>query len=105
MKGCQRLPDDIIRYIYEEYLKPDMLYEDTINVLHLQCSRRLDPDPLIKFIPKLFQNKILVEYLVKNDELFKHIYTGHVINKTNTYKNVISIIDSMAITWLTYLYH
>jgi hypothetical protein len=105
MKGSQKLPDDIIRKIYEEYLKPDMLYEDLIYTLQLRDSKRLNIKPLKTFIPQLLQNKIFVEYLRKKDSLFNDIYTTHIINKTNTYVNAASTIDSMAITWLTYLYH
>ena len=105
MKGCQKLPDDIIRKIYEEHFKPEFLFEDLVYIFMHISSRRLDSNLLKNFMPKLLNNKILLVYLLKNDGLFNEIYTNHIIHKKNTYVNVNSAIDSMAITWLAFLYH
>ena len=105
LKVCQKLPDDIIRKIYEDYLKPEMLYEDLIYTLQTNSSKQLHAKPLINFIPKLLKNKIIVEYLFKNDCLFNDIYTKHIINKTNVFVNAVSTNASIAMTWLAYLYN
>ena len=106
IKGCEKLPNDVTRKIYEEYLKPDILFEDLINILQILSSRKLYAVPLTIFMPILLQNKILLEYLLKKDDVFKEIYSIHIIKETNMYFHpTYDINSSMAMSWLTHLYH
>ena len=105
LKGCHPLPGDVTRKIYEEYLKPEMLYEDLIYTLDLRDSRTLSAGALTALLPRLLENKILVKYLLENDSTFNNIYTHHIINKKKIFVNADSFIISMAMSWLFYLYH
>ena len=102
---CVRLPYDIVRKIYEEYVEPQMLHDELLLKLNLYSSTILNSYELKIFLPKIIKNDILVNYLFKNNEIFKIIYTNHFIKKKNNFVQIKCPIESMALTWLMYLYH
>lgn len=102
---CVRLPYDIVRKIYEEYAEPQMLYDELNLKLNLYSSTILNSYELKIFLPNILKNKILVNYLFKNNQIFKIIYTKHFIKKENDFLLIKCPVESMALAWLMHLYH
>ena len=54
---------------------------------------------------RVLNNKIVVKYLNKNNEIFQNIYKDHIINGNKTFGLMQDLETSFALCWLMYLYH
>ena len=100
------LPIDIVKMIYIDYIKPDLIYTELNIVLNSIESQKLNSYPLYKFLinNNILQNKIIVKYLVKNDKIFQYIYKKHIINGIQVFIKFPDMILSLASCWLMSIY-
>ena len=101
----KKLPIDIIKMIWIEYIKPDLICLKLDSILNSTKSKQLNYYPLYDYIPFVLNNKFVVEYLIKNNQTFNEIYNTHIINNIKLFINFPDILSSMALSWLMYLYH
>lgn len=100
------LPDNIQKYIYFEYVKPDLILTELKNILNSKSSQNLDTKLLYNFLKKFILNdKQIIKYLLDNDKVFELIYKEHIINDIKRFKNFNDKYESFALCWLMYLYH
>ena len=101
------LPTDIVKMIYINYIRPDLIYTKLNIILNSIESQELNCYPLYRFIidNNVLQNKIIVKYLLKNNNIFQIIYQQHIINKIKVFIRYPNIIESFAKCWICYLYH
>lgn len=106
------LPEDIQKSIYNDYIKPDMIIIELNKILKSEESKKLNHIPLYLFLSNVvfkndvvFNNEIVIKNLLSNDKIFKIVYEQHIIKKENTFVNFKDSINSMALSWLMYLYH
>jgi hypothetical protein len=101
------LPIDIVKIIYIDYIKPDLICIELNFILNSIQSQQLNCYPLYKFLKNnnILQNKIIVKYLLKNDYIFQQVYKDHIINKIKVFIRFPDMLGSFAKSWLMYLYH
>ena len=102
-----KLPIDIVKIIYINYIKPSLICTELNIILKSYESQKLNNIPLYDYLinNNILQNKIVIKYLLKNDEIFHNIYQDHIINEIQTFEQFPDIISSLAACWLMYLYH
>ncbi len=100
------LPDDIINLIIFNYIKPDLILMELQDILNSDQSKKLDCELLCGYLKNvILKNDIVVNSLVKNDEIFSKIHNIHIIKNEKTFVLIDDPIKSMALAWLMYLYH
>ena len=101
-----KLPTEIVKMIYIDYIKPELICRELNVILYSTESRELDSIPLENFLRKhVLHNSIVIKYLIKNDEIFPDIYQTHIINREQTFILFPDLVSSLAKCWLMYLYH
>jgi len=100
----KRLPEDVQKHIYKEYLETKELYDEFKSILNSEECRKLQIKSLAKIIPKVLNNGLLIEYLYKKEEVFRLVYTDCVIKKKVYFENL-DFHSSFALTLLMNLYH
>jgi len=109
----QKLPQDILRYIYHSHFDIKHTFDAMIKVFNSTKCQNLYPQELIPHVKELFTNKLLLMYTLKHinkDELascsFMSIY--HDFNKKGAKCNF-PLIDCkftrFTLAWLFYAYH
>lgn len=101
----RNLPLDIIKKIYKEYIKPDLIYTRLLKILDSFESKQLNNTQLNSFIKIVLSNDIILKYLIKNNKIFNQIYNSHIIEGNKTFKLLPDHLSSMSLCWLMYLYH
>ena len=101
-----KLPSDLLKQIYIDYIKPELICRELNIILKSTKSRELSAEPLENFLRKhVLPNSIVIKYLIKNDEIFPDIYQTHIINREQTFILFPDLVSSLAKCWLMYLYH
>jgi len=101
-----KLPSDLLKQIYIDYIKPELICRELNIILNSTESRDLSIRPLDDFLRKhVLHNSIVIKYLIKNDEIFPDIYQTHIINCEQTFILFPDLVSSLAKCWLMYLYH
>uniref|UniRef100_A0A6C0HJG5 Uncharacterized protein n=1 Tax=viral metagenome TaxID=1070528 RepID=A0A6C0HJG5_9ZZZZ len=98
------LPDDVNRYIYEEYFVGIEACNQYLQLLNSRESTRLEYAHLIQPTRKLLGNPCAVEYLCKKHEIFNKMYKEHYI-KHNKLFVLMQLLDSFILSILMHLYH
>ena len=100
------LPSDLLKQIYIDYIKPELICRELNIILKSTKSRELSAEPLENFLRKhVLPNSIVIKYLIKNDEIFPDIYQTHIINREQTFILFPDLVSSLAKCWIMYLYH
>ena len=100
------LPSDLLKKIYIDYIKPELICTELNIILKSTKSRELSAEPLENFLRKrVLPNSIVIKYLIKNDEIFPDIYQTHIINREQTFILFPDLVSSLAKCWIMYLYH
>ncbi len=100
------LPDDIINLIICEYIKPDLILVELKNILNSNQSKKLNSKTLYLYLKNIvLKNDIVINSLVKNDEIFCKIHDIHINKNEKSFVLFDDPIESMALSWLMYLYH
>ena len=69
------LPSDLLKKIYIDYIKPELICTELNIILKSTKSRELSAEPLENFLRKhVLPNSIVIKYLIKNDEIFYNTY-------------------------------
>ena len=101
-----KLPSDIVKNIYIDYIKPELICRELNIILNSTESRDLSIEPLENFLRKhVLPNSIVIKYLIKNDEIFPDIYKTHIINREQTFILFPDLVSSLACCWIMYLHH
>ena len=98
------LPNDIKKKIYIDYFGSIYIFNKFINErLNMIESVKLNYCKIINIIPFIVNNKTIVEYLLEHNNEFRLTYNDHINDKKNFKK--MDWINSIALSWLYYLYH
>jgi len=101
-----KLPSELVKQIYIDYIKPELICRELNIILNSTKSRELSAEPLENFLRKhVLPNSIVIKYLIKNDEIFPDIYQTHIINREQTFILFPDLVSSLAKCWIMYLYH
>lgn len=105
-KFLSRLPEDIENMIHYEHVKPDLILIELNQILKSEESQKLNCEPLYYYLKNVvLTNLIVVENLISNDKIFKKIHDKHIIKGEKNFVLIDDSIESMALSWLMYLYH
>lgn len=101
-----KLPSDLVKYIYIDYIKPELIYRELNIILNSTESRELSVRPLENFLrTHVLPNSILTKYLIKNDNIFQEYYQIHIINGEKTFILMPDLVSSFACCWIMSLHH
>ena len=101
-----KLPSDLLKQIYIDYIKPELICRELNIILKSTKSRELSAEPLENFLRKhVLPNSIVIKYLIKNDKIFSDIYQIHIINGEKRFLLFPDLVSSLAKCWIMYLYH
>jgi hypothetical protein len=101
-----KLPSDLVKQIYINYIKPELICRELNIILKSTESSELDITPLENFLRKhILPNSIVTKYLIKNDNIFKQIYNTHIINREQTFILFPDLVSSLAMCWIMGMYH
>lgn len=100
------LPEDIQKLIIYDYVKPDLILLELKEILNSEKSKKLDWQSLYLYLKDVvFKNEIIIKNLNDNDKIFNLIYKQHILKNEKTFELIDDPIESMALSWLMYLYH
>lgn len=100
----QGLPLDIKKLIFVDHFKVLLQYRKILYILILPRSQCLDTTEIFKFIPKIFNDKNLNQYMCRENELFSRLWAAHLQGKRYFVKFRCPLQD-FALAWLMHLYH
>jgi hypothetical protein len=105
LKNMNEIPKDIQKLIIYDHVEPNLILQELSEILNSEQSMNLVSTPLSYYLENIIlKNEIVIKHLIKNDWIFNIIYEKHIIKKEKNFI-VLNIIDSMALSWLIYLYH
>jgi len=101
-----KLPSDLVKQIYINYIKPELICRELNTILNSTESQDLSFEPLENFLrTHVLPNSIVTKYLIKNDKIFQEIYKIHIINCKQTLVLFPDLVSSLACCWIMYLHH
>ena len=101
-----KLPSDLVKQIYINYIKPELICRELNIILNSTESRELSTTPLENFLRKhVLPNSIVIKYLIQNDEIFQHYYQIHIINGEKRFLLFPDLVSSFACCWIMSLHH
>jgi len=101
-----KLPSDLVKKIYTDYIKPELICRELNIILNSTESRDLSFEPLENFLRNhVLPNSIVTKYLIKNNKIFQTIYKTHIINRQQTLVLFPDLVSSFAGCWIMYLHH
>lgn len=103
VKHIQCLPSEITRYIYEEYIEAQIIYENFVSALEDARSERLDPTLIRPMIPIILAKPKYIAICRKIPE-FDIVYREHKIRNQKSFR-LMNKGDSFATAILFYKYH
>lgn len=102
------LPSEIKRTIYEAHFKNTIIYNKKYDLLMQQVlseeSCRLNSANLVPMIKTVIENPNFLEFVRHKNELFSRLYREHYIENKKYFK-LMDVLNSLAASWLMYLYH
>ena len=100
------LPIELVKLIYVDYVNPDVICRKLYIILYSIESACFKSTPLENFLRKcVFQNDVVIKYLIKNDTIFQQIYKTHIIDGIKEFKRFPDIISSFAMSWIRWVHH
>jgi len=103
IKNIQRLPSDIIRHIYDEYIDAQLMYEKFVSALDDPISQMLNQSMIRHMVPLILAKPRYIEVCCKIPE-FNIVYKEHKIRKQKCFR-LMNNGDSFATSILFYKYH
>lgn len=101
-----KLPTELVKMIYIDYIKPELICRELNVILYSTESRELDSIPLENFLRKhVLHNSIVIKYLIKNNNIFQDIYQTHIINNKKTFELFPDLVSSLTMCWIMSLHH
>ena len=102
-KSIQNLHYDIIRYIYKEFIEPELYLKLFTAALKTDSSKYLRITDIRMYIPVILSKPLVVKHFHKHLLYFKEIYKSHKIDKNKFL--LLTNGDSFALYFLMHLYH
>jgi hypothetical protein len=102
--NIKKLPEELKKYIYEEYIETQLFYDKFKEALDSKESQRLNIVNIHPFIPLILAKPKYIEYLLLKLYCFMIIYNDHKIQKKKTFR-LMNNGQSFAQCILMYLYH
>jgi hypothetical protein len=100
----QGLPPDVKKLIFADHFRVPLQYRKIQYVLKLPRTQCIDTTEIYKFIPKIFSDSKLNQYMCRENELFSRLWTAHLQGK-RYFVNIICPKQDFALSWLMHLYH
>jgi hypothetical protein len=104
MSMINRLPDDVLRHIYEEYIVGVETCNRYLEMYKSEESIRLDYTPLMEPTRRLLEHPCAIEYLCKKHKIFKKMYIEHYV-EGNKWFVLMDRLESFILSILMWLYH
>jgi hypothetical protein len=101
---ANRLPDDILKKIYYDYLEIPILFSVFKTKLETNECRSIEYKGLARLIPFLLRKPALISYMRKQYYGFDAVYRSHVILGEKRCL-LMNFENSFACSWLMYMYH
>jgi hypothetical protein len=101
----RNLPIQIVKLIWSEYVKPELIYLQFNNILKSKNSKSLDYHQLSNYLNIVLNNQIVLEYLIKNNGAFRKFYIEHFIKNKKHFVLIPDKTSSMALCLLMCLHH
>ena len=102
--NIKKLPEELKKYIYEEYIETQLFYDKFKEALDSKESHHLNIVNVHPFIPLILAKPKYIEYLLLKLSCFGIIYNDHKIQKKKTFR-LMNNGQSFAQCILMYLYH
>ena len=102
--NIKKLPEELKKYIYEEYIETQLFYDKFKEALDSEESHHLNIVNVHPFIPLILAKPKYIEYLLLKLSCFMIIYNDHKIKKEKTFR-LMNKGQSFAQCILMYLYH
>lgn len=97
---------DTYNFILYEHVNLNVILIELDQILKSEESKKLNQQSLYYYLKNvILKNNIVIKNLLHNNKIFKIIYDSHIINKKKTFELFEDIINSMALSWLMFLYH
>ena len=102
--NIKKLPQELKKYIYEEYIETQLFYDKFKEALESEESQYLNIVNIHPFIPLILAKPKYIEYLLLKLSCFMIIYNDHKIEKKKSFR-LMNNGQSFAQCILMYLYH
>jgi hypothetical protein len=103
-----KLPMELIKYIYEEFFEANFAYQQLITAINCEESQKLNFIPLFNCTQRIFyrnrNNLTIIPYICKNNKIFNTFYIDHYIKHIKHFKKM-NIDHSFIACILMSLYH
>lgn len=107
-KNIYEIPQDVKTKIYKEYFEPQIIAENLCDKLLIELnsveSRNLVIRGILPLLEELLQNKLAINILIKNNNIFEMLYNDLCIQNKKNFINL-SLMHDFALSWLMTLYH
>ena len=117
LSNIQNLPYDIKYKIYHDYFiytnlfnnslnllkEYQLIYEDIIRALKSTKSVFLNTSEILPYVDIITDDKNLTKFVCSKNRIFKEIYIDHYKYGRNCFIDL-DINESLALSWLMYLY-
>jgi len=101
---ANRLPDDILKKIFYDYLEVPILFSVFKTKLETNECKSIEYTGLARLIPLILRKPALISYMRKQYYGFDAVYRSHVILGEKGYV-LMNFDNSFACSWLMYMYH
>jgi hypothetical protein len=102
--NIKKLPEELKKYIYQEYIEIQLFYDKFKEALDSEESRSLNIVNIYPFIPRILAKPKYIKHLLIKLYCFETIYNDHKIKRKKTFR-LMNNGQSFAQCILMYLYH
>jgi hypothetical protein len=102
--NINKLPEELKKYIYQEYIEIQLFYDNFKEALDSQESQMLNIVKIHPFIPLILAKPKYIKYFLLKLYCFKTIYNEHKIRRHKSFR-LMNNGESFAQCILMYLYH
>jgi hypothetical protein len=104
MRLINRLPDDVLRHIYEEYIVGKETCDRYLEMFKSDSAMSLEHRPLLEMTSRLLEHPCAIEYLCAKHKIFKKMYIEHYV-QDNKWFVLMNKLESFVLSILMWLYH
>ena len=105
-----KLQPDIQKHLVEEYVKPQLMYDEIINefdrLIESEECQRLEWQVLMPVVNKIIQCKPAIKKMCELNPLgFKEVYEQHIVHKKKTFVKFDCEVSSMCAEFVMRKWH
>ena len=105
-----KLQPDIQKHLVEEYVKPQLMYDEMINefdrLIESEECQRLEWQVLMPVVNKIIQCKPAIKKMCELNPLgFKKVYEQHIVHKNKTFVRFDCEVSSMCAEFVMRKWH